>query len=1149
MTVQEQGSAASWVDPADDADDIAVAIERARALVEAAHRNTPRRAKARARRIARLLESPRAKALTLALTDRVLRTRDARRAAQLLHDAWETFPPGRGMRADDKALLRLAVWSAPLAPGVVMRLVQRRLRAESSGVVLDAAPAAIATFTNAQRTSVTCNINLLGEAILGDAQAAARAENICALIAQPEVDYVSVKPSAVAANASAVAFRATIDRMRAALTPIYAAAANHGVFVNLDMEEYKEFALTVELVADLLTDPTLDAQPLGVVLQAYLPDSHAAFTRIAQLACARRDRGGVPIKIRLVKGANLAAERVDAELHGWNPAPYATKAEVDASYKRLVDAALDPQLVGAVRIGIASHNLFDCAWAQTRATRAGALDRLEFEMLAGMADGEARALSDAHPLVLYSPVTARHDFVSALAYLVRRLDENTGPDNFLRAAFSMTPTSPSFTEQAERFATAVRARHTLATRSRRATLPPSRGPAFTNAPDADVTQEAVRTALVSAQQAARLEELAPIPLRIAGARRKGATQAVGIDPSAPRGPRYAYAQADVADIDDAVRCARQALEPWADTQATARAALLDAVADRMARERAATVGIMASDAGKTLLQADPEVSEAIDFARYYAHQARAFENDSTVAWSARGVVVITPPWNFPYAIPAGGVFAALAAGNTVILKPAPETVWTAWHLANQCWNAGVSPQVLQFVPCPDNEVGQHLITHPDIDAVVLTGSLATARRFLEWRPALHLMAETSGKNAIVITAAGDLDAAVRDLVHSAFLHAGQKCSAASLAIVEASVYDDPAFRRQLADATQSLRVGPAWDPRTDIGPLIAPPGADLQRALTQLDPGEDWLVEPRALDAHGHMWSPGVRLGVAPGSFFHQHECFGPVLGVMRAPDLATAIAWQNATPFGLTGGIHSLDPDELNVWLSQVEVGNAYINRTITGAVVGRQPFGGLKASAIGPGAKAGGPHYVHALTHARDRNVGTNRITQAAQSYARAAQHFRIARELAHLNAEHNRLRYLPIASLAVWVPDADPATLEDCTLVLAAAHEFDIPVQVYSPARLPDAFAARYCAPDGLGKVLTDAPVIQLRILGPIPEDAYRAAHATGAWVNDARPVADGLVECAHVLREQVVCVTNHRYGNTEAAPLPSLMQYTDNSIPQS
>ena len=328
-------------------------------------------------------------------------------------------------------------------------------------------------------------------------------------------------------------------------------------------------------------------------------------------------------------------------------------------------------------------------------------------------------------------------------------------------------------------------------------------------------------------------------------------------------------------------------------------------------------------------------------------------SDST--WRPAPVVVVAGPWNFPYAIPASGLVHAIAAGSAVIMKPAPETRAVAAHLVDQLVRAGVPEGVVQLACTPDDEVGQRLITHDDVDLVMLTGSHDTAELFHGWKPTLRLHAETSGKNALVITAAADIDQAIKDLVRSAFGHSGQKCSAASLAVVEASVYDDPSFHRRLADAVRSLRVGWPDDPATKAGPLIAPPSGPLLRALTTLEPGESWLVEPRQLDDTGRLWSPGVRTGVIAGSWFHLTECFGPVLGLMRAASLDEAIALQNATRYGLTGGIHSLDPREIDYWLARVHVGNAYVNRHITGAIVQRQPFGGWKASSIGTGHKPG--------------------------------------------------------------------------------------------------------------------------------------------------------------------------------------------------
>jgi RHH-type proline utilization regulon transcriptional repressor/proline dehydrogenase/delta 1-pyrroline-5-carboxylate dehydrogenase len=357
------------------------------------------------------------------------------------------------------------------------------------------------------------------------------------------------------------------------------------------------------------------------------------------------------------------------------------------------------------------------------------------------------------------------------------------------------------------------------------------------------------------------------------------------------------------------------------------------------------------------------VSEAVDLARYYAGPGIAPLADLVAAGAhvvGRGVAVVVSPWNFPYAIPAGGVLAALAAGDAVVLKPAPEARRCGWFLARRLWAAGVPPDLVQYLACEDGPVGRHLVTHPDVATVVLTGAYETAAMFLAWDPAMHLLAETSGKNALVVTGGADVDLAVKDLVRSAFGHAGQKCSAASLAILTADVYDDGTFLRRLAEAVRSIRVGEATDPDTTMGPLIAPARGALARALTTLDAGESWLVEPRRLDDEGRRWSPGVRLGVRPGSWFHRTECFGPVLGVMRARDLDEALAWQNGTGFGLTGGLHALDPEEIRRWLAGVEVGNAYVNRHTTGAVVQRQPFGGWKRSSVGGSAKAGGPGYV---------------------------------------------------------------------------------------------------------------------------------------------------------------------------------------------
>jgi RHH-type proline utilization regulon transcriptional repressor/proline dehydrogenase/delta 1-pyrroline-5-carboxylate dehydrogenase len=328
------------------------------------------------------------------------------------------------------------------------------------------------------------------------------------------------------------------------------------------------------------------------------------------------------------------------------------------------------------------------------------------------------------------------------------------------------------------------------------------------------------------------------------------------------------------------------------------------------------------------------------------------------------VVAVVSPWNFPLAIPCSGVAAGLAAGNTVILKPASDTVLIAYLLCECFWAAGVPRSALQFVPCSGATVGQQLVSHEAVDAVVLTGGTATALEMLRRKPTMRLLAETGGKNATIVTALSDRDLVIKNVLHSAFSHSGQKCSATSLLVLEEEVYHDAKFRDMLVDAVESLRVGSAWELPTKINPLIRPPSGDLERALKELEPGESWAVMPRLhVDGNPHLVSPGVKWGVQPGSVTHGTEFFGPILGVMPTKNLNEAIDLVNATGYGLTSGLESLDDREHQIWREGIRAGNLYINRPTTGAIVLRQPFGGMGKSAFGPGIKAGGPNYVAAL------------------------------------------------------------------------------------------------------------------------------------------------------------------------------------------
>lgn len=1073
-----------------------LAVEMARSLLVESQLDESRAEQRRRARLGALLADPDGRQLIFAMTDQVLRIDDpvlaARRFADVV-DEHHTTAVGRF----DALLLRIGARVAPLLPRLVMPLVVRKITAETRGIVIPADDPAFARHVESRNVDgVQINVNPLGEAILSDAEADGRMQAVTDRIDRADVDYVSVKVSAIVANLDAMAFDASVDRICERLRSLYRRAENATpkTFVNLDMEEYRDLELTLQSFMRVLDEPEFDAIDAGIVLQAYLPDSHDALERLGGWALARHQRSGGTVKIRLVKGANLAMESVEAELHHWVAAPYPTKADVDASYKAMLDSALRPEWNGALRIGLASHNLFDVAWALAVGADRDVMDRIEFEMLEGMAPAQARAvLAQTHHLLMYAPVVASNDFDASIAYLSRRLDENTQPDNFLRSLFTLTADSPDFDHEATRFRASVDERHTVSRTRRRAPIRAATNERFAAEPDSDMTDASVRASFIAAVADPPVPVVEPLD--------------------------------QIDQIDTVMSVAVDAHQAARHSLAERRTWLLDA-ANLMSAERAATVGLLAATAAKTIHESDPEISEAIDFCRYYPTTGSERLDDAIAGGldvGGRGVTVVVGPWNFPYAIPTGGVAGAIAAGNSVVLKPAPEVAAVGAWIADQFWRAGVPRDVLQLVVCEDGPVGQHLVTHGDVDTVVLTGGYDTAAMFLDWRPELRVLAETSGKDALVITPSADLDLAISDLVRSAFGHAGQKCSAASLGIVVAEVYDDPEFRQRLRDAVVSLRVGAPTDPDTMVGPLITPPSGKLERGLTSLEPGESWLVEPRQLDTPGTdpgtSWSPGVRMDVAPGSWFHRTECFGPVLGLMRADDLDHAIALQNDSDLALTGGIHSLDDSEVDRWLSQVEIGNAYVNRHITGAIVERQPFGGWKQSSVGGGSKAGGPGYVAQLARISDPSPEVD--DAVAARFGRAwTEWFGAEHDASGLRAEANILRFFPLERVTARVAtDSD----ERLGLLRIAAAVSGVMFDVSAADTETDAeFAERIAAE------APDQRPDRLRLLTSTNDDALRVLHGADVAIVTDDPVGDPMIELNRWVREQAVSRTLHRHG---------------------
>ncbi len=1106
-----------------------IAVKTAKELIDESAPNLKRYDKASRKRFTRLFVDPKAISVTVSLTDEVMRIASAKDAVRILRKAAKDATVA-GFGLFNTFGLKLIALLSKLLPKPVIFAVNTQVKLLSKGIILPAESKQLSRqIKRRAKKGIKLNINVLGEAVLGDHEASERFERVMQMMARPEVDYVSVKLSSVASQIIALDREGTLERVSEKLRQIYRQSISTGTFVNLDMEEFRDLRLTVDAFKLVLSEGEFKNLYAGLVLQAYLPESHEVFAELVDWSIERNNQSGGVIKIRLVKGANLAMEKAEAELHGWVAAPYQSKADVDASYSRLLDTALRRENAKAVRIGVASHNLFHIAFALEIAKKRNVMEQLDLEMLEGMANPEALAIAKRElPILLYAPVTRGDDFASAVAYLVRRLDENTALENYLRSSFEIGSNPAKFTEQSQRFLNSATYRHEISTKSiRHKSNKFEVKDSFENAPNADLTNDLFVTKLGRQIKAVLNQKVLEIPIVIDGKQIFDRTQIEGNDPSDNAKLWYQYAVAKESDINMAVKVAKNAFADWNLRGAAARSEVLKEFGQIAHDEMEETIAIMARDAGKTVAEADPEVSEAIDFANYYALSAISLdlENQS----SPLGVVVVVPPWNFPYAIPTGGICAALAAGNSVIFKSAPETVATSWQLVNQLWRAGVPKDVLQFVSTEDNEIGQSLITHQDVNAVILTGGYNTALLFSSWKNELNLLAETSGKNAMILTACCDIDVAVKDLVQSAFGHAGQKCSAASLAIVEKSIYENPNFKKQLIDAVTSLKVGAGYNLSTTVGPIIKTAESNLQKALTRLDEGEEWLIEPMQLDDAGLLWAPGVKTGVTPGSWSHLNEWFGPVLAIMVAPDLKTAIGWQNSTDFGLTAGIQSLDPDECQEWIENVEAGNLYVNRGVTGAIVNRQPFGGWKKSSVGATAKAGGGNYVATLRnwnqmkHFLPMKEAANKmlkstilqaidrsglaVEQNIQRYRRYKKGFLVRIESGTSKDELDFLNWLKKDLGVITRLSSDTLIPGLANLVVESAEEFAFHAMEFDRVRWLSAEVP---------------PVYELMKNG---------------ITCDRRPITSrGDIEISRWFLEQSVSITQHRYGNTNAGPKP-------------
>ena len=847
-------------------------------------------------------------------------------------------------------------------------------------------PKVIKTIERLRKEKMAFTIDLLGEAVITETEAKSYLQNYLDLITKlteaakkwsnvSEIDsadgedlpkvQVSVKLTAFYSQFDPFDPQGSREKVCDRIRTLLHHAQEKGAAIHFDMEQYVYKDITLAILKDLLLEEEFrNRTDIGVTIQGYLRDSQKDLQGLVEWAKYR----GNPITVRLVKGAYWDQETIKSEQNHWQQPVYNQKSATDANYEALTQLLLENNQYLYAAIG--SHNVRTQAHAMAIAESLN-IPRRRFEMqvLYGMGDQLAKALvKRGHRVRVYAPYG---DLLPGMSYLIRRLLENTANSSFLRQNLQERPIeeliAPPVVEK-------EMGRQVNGNNS-----------SFLNAADTDYAdiklREKANQALAKVQDA-----LGKTYLPLVNGEYVSTEDIIdSVNPSNYTEIVGKVGQISLEQAELAISTAKAAFPAWRDTPVTERANILRKAADLIEARRHELSAWVSLEVGKIIPQADAEVSEAIDFCRYYAQEMErlaggynydvAGENNR-YSYQPRGISLVISPWNFPMAITTGMTVASLVTGNCTLLKPAGVSSVIAAKITEILVEAGIPQGVLQYIPGKGSTVGNHLVKHPEVHLIAFTGSQEVGCKIYADAAILqpgqkHLkrvIAEMGGKNSIIVDESADLDQGVAGVVASAFGYTGQKCSACSRAIVLESVHD--AFVARLVEATQSLNIGKADEPSTTVGPVVDSTARD--RILEYISKGkqEANLALEMATPDGGYFVPPTIFTDVKSDATIAQEEIFGPVVAVIKVKDFDEALHVANGTNYALTGGLYSRTPSHIARARQEFEVGNLYINRTITGAIVSRQPFGGFKLSGVG--SKAGGPDYL--LQFLEPRHVTEN-------------------------------------------------------------------------------------------------------------------------------------------------------------------------------
>jgi RHH-type proline utilization regulon transcriptional repressor/proline dehydrogenase/delta 1-pyrroline-5-carboxylate dehydrogenase len=1025
-----------------------------------------------------------------------------------------------------------------------------------------------------KKQGLSLNVFHVSEIVIGNKEVEKKLNTYFHILENPHIKCVSIKTSLLLNQIDLITKDNLVEKLSVQLRKIYRKALSISQskkkLVILTMENYDFLQTIVSAFKKVLEEKEFFSLHAGITLQAYLPDSYTIQQELTQWSKDRISKGACPITISIVKGSFLVKEQIVSSKKNWKQAPFTSKTQTDANFKRMLIFGLKKENMQSAKIKVATHNAFDLSFSLLLAEENDVSSDISYEMLEGRTEALRKVLQKVckSNVSIYFPITSKEDFNSLVPYLIRRLDKITQDENILHDLGNLYPGTSVWENQEQLFYQSCDEIEKISSKPRRNQNRLKNEEKITsdlffeNEPDTDFSLDHNKKWMNDIINKWKNYIPSKIPLIIGENQLFKNEEKIGFSPNQPSTPYYYYSLASQKDIDNALEIAKENEKKWELVPITEKQKIFANAAKKLRENRGELIGALMMDISKSFKEADHELSGAIDAIEYYRTRIKKLSQLQDLIWKPKGTYLIIPCGKQPCSTSIGSIIATLISGNCVIYKPPLEAILSCYLLIKLLWESGVPKKALQFIPCSREIVETKLIHDNRISSMILYSGIPTSKKLRNLNPNLNITETTNGINSIIVTALADKDIAIKNIILSAFEFSGQKCSCASLAILEQEVYDDIEFQQKLCEATKSLTCGPSWNPFVTITPLITPPDEIIIKALTCCQKGEEWLLKPVQDPHNPHLWSPGIKIGIKKDSFFFKNDLPIPVLGLMKAENLNQAISFANATKSGLTAGLHSLDVKEKIQWLEKIEAGNCYVNRKTTKSSIRKQPFGGYKQSSFGHGYKSGGPNFLYGCSYPiqktlpkekravseevnnlspflekidlSDKELGTWYASISNYSYWWAKMKHEI--DPSKVLGQDNLFGYMPRNNICLYIAEKSDIfnSLRICAAALTCGNDLHIScdkkaLSKFNWLELNNLIKVNKESKETFFKKLSSGVYSSVRITSPACDEMKQNAAKGFCYINNLPVLSNGRIELLNYLREVTLSYDYDRYGS--------------------